>query len=42
MGKLKIPICEAPILLLHENIEVGVNFTFFGEAELVKLGMFGK
>jgi hypothetical protein len=27
--KLKIPIYEAPILLLHETCEVGANFTFF-------------
>jgi hypothetical protein len=27
--KLKIGICEAPILLLHENSEVGANFTIF-------------
>jgi hypothetical protein len=25
MGKLKIPIHEAPILLLHKNIEVGAT-----------------
>jgi hypothetical protein len=31
MWKLKIPILEAHILLLHTNIEVGVNFTFFCE-----------
>jgi hypothetical protein len=31
MGKLKIPIREAPILLLHKNIEVRANFTFFVE-----------
>jgi hypothetical protein len=42
MGKLKIPIREAPILLLHKNIEVGVNFTFFGEAEMVKLRVCGR
>jgi hypothetical protein len=42
MGKLKIPICEASILLLHKNIEVGTNFTFSGEAELVKLRMFDR
>jgi hypothetical protein len=28
-GKLKIDICEAPILLLHENSKVGTNFTIF-------------
>jgi hypothetical protein len=37
-----IPIREAPILLLHKNIEVGVNFTFFGEAEMVKLRVCGR
>jgi hypothetical protein len=41
-GKLKITIGKAPILLFHKNIEVGANFIFFGEAELVKLGTFGK
>jgi hypothetical protein len=34
-------ICEAPILLLHENSEVRANFTFF-KAELLKLRVFGK
>jgi hypothetical protein len=29
MEKLKILISEVPILLLHKNIEVGANFTFF-------------
>jgi hypothetical protein len=28
---------EAPILLFYKNIKVKVNFTFFDEAELVKL-----
>jgi hypothetical protein len=28
MRKLKIPILKALILLLHKNIEVGVNFIF--------------
>jgi uncharacterized protein YfcZ (UPF0381/DUF406 family) len=42
MGKPKIPIDEAPILLLHKNIEVEANFTFFCEAELVNLEVFGK
>jgi hypothetical protein len=41
-GKLKITIGKAPILLFHKNIEVGANFIFFDEAELVKLGTFGK
>jgi hypothetical protein len=40
--KLKVIVCETPLLLLHENSEVGVNFTFFGEAELLKLGVFGR
>jgi hypothetical protein len=26
--------------MLHKNIEVGANFIFFGEAELVKLWVF--
>jgi hypothetical protein len=30
-------IHEAPILLLSKNCEVGANFTFFYEAELLKL-----
>jgi hypothetical protein len=36
MRKLKINICEVLILLLHKNIKVRVNFTFF-EAGLVNL-----
>jgi hypothetical protein len=42
MGKLKILIREASILLLHKNIEVGTNFTFYGKDELVKSGVFGR
>jgi hypothetical protein len=42
MGKFKISIREAPILLLHKNIEIGANFTFFGEVELVKLEVFDR
>jgi hypothetical protein len=42
MGKLKIPIRGAPILLLHKNIEVGANFTFFGETKLVKSVVFDR
>jgi hypothetical protein len=40
MSDLKIPIYEAPLLLLSKNCEVKVNFTFFYEAELLKLGVF--
>jgi hypothetical protein len=32
-------ICEAPILMLHKNSEVGNNFTFFN-VELLKLQVF--
>jgi hypothetical protein len=39
MGKLKIPIHEATILLLHKNVEVETNFIFLGGAELLKLEM---
>jgi hypothetical protein len=42
MNELKITICEAPLLLLPKNCEVGVNFTFFYEAELLKLGVFDR
>jgi hypothetical protein len=42
MGQLKIPIHEVPIFLLHKNIEVGANFIFFGETELLKLGVFDR
>jgi hypothetical protein len=48
MGKFKIPIREAPILLLHKNIKVGGNLSwgatshFFGKAELVKLEVFDR
>jgi hypothetical protein len=39
MGKLKIPIHEATILLLHKNVKVETNFIFLGGAELLKLEM---
>jgi hypothetical protein len=42
MGMLKISIGEVPILLLHKNIEVAINFIFFGEAQLVKLEVFDR
>jgi hypothetical protein len=42
MGKLKITIHEAPILLLYKNIEIGANFTLFNETETVKLGAFDR
>jgi hypothetical protein len=42
MMKLIISVCKAPILLLHKNSEVGANFTFFLEAEPLKLEVFGK
>jgi hypothetical protein len=42
MRKLKISIREASILLFYINIEVGANFTFFGEDELVKLEVFDR
>jgi hypothetical protein len=32
-------ICEAPILMIHKNSEVGNNFTFFN-VELLKLQVF--
>jgi hypothetical protein len=35
-----MPICEAPLLLLHKKCEVEVNFTFFSETKLVKLEVF--
>jgi hypothetical protein len=35
-------ICEAPLLLLHKNYEVGANLTLFGEAELLKLKVFDR
>jgi hypothetical protein len=38
MSELKNPICEALLLLLHENHEVGANFTIFFEAELLGSG----
>jgi hypothetical protein len=41
MVKLKKSICEAHILLLHKNLKIRVNFTFFYEAELLKLRVFG-
>jgi hypothetical protein len=40
--KFKLPICEAHFLLLQKNREVGINFTNFYEAELMKLDVFGK
>jgi hypothetical protein len=40
MSGLKIPICEAPLLLLPTNSEVVANF--FYEAELLKLEVFGR
>jgi hypothetical protein len=36
MDEFKIHIREAPILLLHENLEVEANFIIFYEVELVK------
>jgi hypothetical protein len=42
MGKLKITIHEAPILLLYKNIEIGANFTLFNETATVKLGAFDR
>jgi hypothetical protein len=41
MSELKNPLREASLLLLPQNCEVGTNFTFFYEAELLKLGVFG-
>jgi hypothetical protein len=41
MTKLKMAICEAPLLLLHKKCEVDANCTFFGEAGLMKLEVFG-
>jgi hypothetical protein len=35
-------ICEVYLLLLHRMCEVEANFIFFGEAGLVKLGVFGR
>jgi hypothetical protein len=51
MGKLKMTICEAHLLLLYKKCEVGANlhflspkknFTFFSEVELLKLKVFGR
>jgi hypothetical protein len=42
MEKFKIAICETTLLLLHKNYEVRVNFTFFYEAELLKLKVFDR
>jgi hypothetical protein len=42
MDTFKISIREAPVLQLHENLEVRVNFTIFYEAELVKLRVFDR
>jgi hypothetical protein len=42
MSKFKISICEVSLLLLSKNYEVGTNFTFFYEAEMLKLGVFCK
>jgi hypothetical protein len=41
MREFKTTIREVPFWLLHGFREVGANFTFFGEAELVKLWVFG-
>jgi hypothetical protein len=40
-GSSKLLFVKVHILLLHENNEVGGNFTFF-EVELLKLRMFGR
>jgi hypothetical protein len=42
MRELKIDVCEAPLLLLHENGEADVNFVFFYEVGLLKLAFFGR
>jgi hypothetical protein len=43
MVKLKRSICETLILQFHRTSEVRANFiSFFLEAELLKLGVFGK
>jgi hypothetical protein len=42
MSELKIPIREAPLLLLPKNCEVGGQLHFFYEVELLKLGVFGR
>jgi hypothetical protein len=41
MREFKTTIREVPFCLLHGFREVGANFMFFGEAELVKLWVFG-
>jgi hypothetical protein len=42
MVKLKKSICEAHILSFYKKDEVGANFIFFFEVELLKLGVFDR
>jgi hypothetical protein len=40
MMKFKMSVCESPLLLLHENSEVEVNFTFL--SRVIEVRVFGR